>query len=160
MKNILFIFNLFFATICFSQDLKMIKATAQRINAGAYPRYTINYSVEIIKEKCFSWKIDSVVNNSTKKSVAFNIVKVDNVNAVSPNYIKIESYNKKDVGNYILTFASFKSMGSSGRPGAPEIEMIEEPVFSEGATIFYRNRKKIKKLLVKNFEKLETINAP
>lgn len=160
MKHFLILTFIITTSILNAQTLQVEKATSQRINGGAYPRYTINYMVMIKKEKCFNWKIDSVVNIASKKKVEFNIVKVDNLNATSPNYTQVKVYTKNDKGNYQITFASFKSMGSSGRPGAPDQEIIEEPPFDEGAIIYYRNGKKKMKLLITNFEKLETVNAP
>jgi hypothetical protein len=141
-----------------AQDLKLVKGTSQRINGGAAPRWTVNYLVTIKKTKKFNWHIDSVVNVASKKAVLFHVVKVDDPNAVSPNYNEHNTYNKSDKGIFQLSFSSYKSMGN--RRGGDEQMVIEEPIFTEGAIIYYQSCGKKKKLQVAQFEKLETVNTP
>ena len=158
MKHIIY-FILFITFSAPAQELKLIKATKQTINAGASPSSVTNYVVIIKKEKCFKWSVDSVVNIDSRMSVKYNIVKADNPNAASPNYQRVQSFSKKDKGLYHITFSSSKSH-SSGRPGSPLNTSVTTPEFTRGALIYYSAGKKKKQLQVNSFEQLATIDAP
>lgn len=155
------VFLLFFilvATHLNAQDLKLTKATKQQINHGAAPGSTINYTVILKKDKSFKWSIDSV-HTPLGRSLKFNVVKVDDVNATSPNYQAIKCYCKKDKGNYQITFSTNKKRGS-GRPNSPPNNTVEVEDFNSGAIIFYTAKGKVKQLKIESFEELETVNAP
>lgn len=155
------VFLLFFilvATHLNAQDLKLTKATKQQINHDAAPGSTINYTVILKKDKNFKWSIDSV-HTPLGRSLKFNVVKVDDVNAISPNYQAIKCYCKKDKGNYQITFSTNKKRGS-GRPNSPPNNTVEVEDFSSGAIIFYTVKGKVKQLKIEAFEELETVNAP
>ncbi len=158
MKRIAFLF-LFSSSVSIAQDMTMIKATKQTINSGAAPTSTTNYLIEIKKSKKCKLSIDSVVNVYTQKTTAFNIVKVDNPESVSPNYKQVNATSIKDKGVFQITFASMKNRGS-GRPGTPMNLMVPIADFTQGAIVYYTVGKKKKQLLVESFEELETINAP
>lgn len=141
------------------QELKLLKATKQTVNAGASPTSITNYTVEIKKEKAGKWSIDSVVNVYTQKSVEFRVMKTSDPLVIFPNDEPVKFYQKKDKGTYRIMFASMKNRGS-GRPGSPQNLMVPVADFTQGAIIFYTMGKKKKQLLVESFEELETINAP
>ena len=86
MKQLLIL--LLISNISFAQELKLIKATKQMVNHGASPSSSINYTVLLKKDKNFKWSIDSV-HTPLGKSLKFNVVKVDNIDATSPNYTKV-----------------------------------------------------------------------
>ncbi|CAN5431942.1 hypothetical protein BH10BAC1_BH10BAC1_16340 [soil metagenome] len=158
MKQIILLLFLL-PTITFAQDLKLVKATKQTINSGASPTSTTNYMVEVNKSKKCKISIDSVVNVYTQKTTNFNIVKVDDPAATSPNYERTDASNVKGKGTYQITFASMKNRGR-GRPGTPMNLMVPIADFTQGAIVYYRVGKKKKQLLIESFEELETINAP
>ncbi len=155
----LIILFLLISSFSFAQDLTLVKATKQTINSGASPTSTTNYLVEIKKTKKCKLSIDSIVNVYTQKTVSFNIVKVDNADAVSPNYQPVKASAIKEKGVYQLTFASMKNRGS-GRPGTPMNLVVPVAEFTQGAVVYYTFGKKKKQLLIESFEQLEIINAP
>ncbi len=159
MKRIVILFFLI-SSFSLAQDLKLVKATKQIINAGASPTSTTNYMIEISKSKKCKWSVDSVVNVYTQKSGKFNIVKVDDPTVLSPNYKQVDASNIKDKGIFQITFSSIKNRGS-GRQGTPPMNlMVPVAEFTQGAIIYYSVGKKKKKLLIESFDELETINAP
>ncbi|MCX6295472.1 MAG: hypothetical protein NTX97_05305 [Bacteroidetes bacterium] len=158
MKQFAFLF-LLLSSASFAQDLAMVKATKQTINSGAAPTSTINYLIEIKRSKKCKLSIDSVVNVYTQKTTAFNVVKVDNPESVSPKYKPVNASSIKDKGMFQITFASMKNRGS-GRPGTPMNLIVPIADFTQGAIVYYTAGKKKKQLLVESFEELETINAP
>jgi hypothetical protein len=160
MNKFLIFIALFITSVSFSQELKLQKATSQKINHGASPTSTTTYTVTILKNKKFNWQIDSVVSISSAQQVKYNIVKVDNPDAVSPKYEQVKKYNKCDKGNYQITFSITKSHGGSSRPGAPQNQMADTTNIEGGVIIYYRVNGKTKKIKVESFEQLETINAP
>jgi len=155
MKQLLIL--LLISNISFAQELKLMKATKQMVNHGASPSSSINYTVLLKKDKNFKWSIDSV-HTPLGKSLKFNVVKVDNIDATSPNYTKV-SYNKKDKGTYQITFGTLKKRGS-GRPNSPPNIQVDTEDFSSDVTIFYTVKGKVKKLKIDSFEELENINTP
>ncbi|MFL5762505.1 MAG: hypothetical protein ACJ77K_01105 [Bacteroidia bacterium] len=143
-----------------AQELKLVKATKQTINSGASPSSTVNYLVELKKEKTGKWSVDSVVNVYTQKKVDYHIVWVNDPALASPDYRQVKTFSKKDKGTYQITFAVMKKRGS-GRPGAPPVELtVPVAEFTQGAIIYYSMGKKRKQLKVESFDELETINAP
>lgn len=157
MKHLLIIL-LAFHSVLNAQELQLTKATKQQINHGAAPGSTINYTVMLKKDKNFKWSIDSV-HTPLGKSLKFNVVKVDDMNATSPNYQAVKCYCKKDKGNYQITFSTNKKRGG-GRPNSPPNNMVEVEDFNSGAIIFYTVKGKVKQLKIESFEELETVNAP
>ena len=159
MKNILPLILLLSLSSC-AQELKLVKATKQTINAGASPTSTINYLVEFKKEKPGKWSIDSVINVYTIKHVDYNLVWINDPKATSPEIKQIKTFSKADKGTYQLHFAATKKRGS-GRPGTPPQEqMVPIAEFTQGAIVYYTMGKKHKQLKIEEFEELETINAP
>lgn len=138
----------------FAQDLKLIKATKQTTNAGASPTSTINYTVQVEKNKKCKVSVDSVVNVYTQKSGPFNVFIV-----ASPSQ-QVDASSVKKKGTYNIHFYSTKNRGS-GRPGAPPMElMVPIADYTQGAIVYYHVGNKSKKLTIESFVELETINAP
>jgi len=159
--NKFFIFiALLFSTLSFSQELKLLKATSQKVNHGASPTSTITYTITLEKNKKFKWKIDSVVSISSPQQVKYNIVKVDNPDAVSPKYEQVKSYDKCDKGKYQITFSITKQNSGGGRPGSPQHQMADTTNIEGGVFVYYSVNGKTKKIKVESFEQLDTINAP
>lgn len=157
MKKIILCF-LFMQSLVFAQELKLMKATMQTINHGASPTSTTNYIIQLNKEKTFAWSIDSI-HSMLGTSIKYNIVKVDNPDAVSPQYKQVKTFSKKDKGIYQLTFGSTKQNGS-GRQVAPQQIKVNTENFSNGVIIYYSVKKKKINMKIESFEELESINAP
>jgi hypothetical protein len=155
MKNLFIL--LLISNLSFAQELKLIKATKQMVNHGASPSSSINYTVLLKKDKSFKWSIDSV-HTPLGKSLKFNVVKVENMDAASPNYTKT-NYTKKEKGTYQLTFGTLKKRGS-GRPNSPPNIQVDTENFSSDVIIFYTVKGKVKQLKIDTFEELENINTP
>lgn len=158
MKHLFFLFFIVSSAV-FGQDLKLSKATMQTVNHGASPTSTTTYTILLQKSKKCLWSIDSVVSTSSNQSIKYNLVKVDNTNATSPDYKKVEGFSKADRGTYQITFGITKQRGS-GRPGAPQNQKADTTTIEGGVTIYYSIKKKRKQLKVVEFEQLETVDAP
>ncbi|MCW3104060.1 MAG: hypothetical protein JWO09_2500 [Bacteroidetes bacterium] len=87
------------------------------------------------------------------------MVKVDNPDAASPDYKKLDSYSSLGTGNYLISFGKTKQRGS-GRPGSPQNTKVDTTNIDGGVVIYYSEGKKRKQLKVIEFEQLETIDAP
>ncbi len=161
MKQLFFIF-LFITTSAIGQELKLVKAFKITINAGATPTSTINYTVLLEKNKNFNWSVDSVVNVISQKKVKHSIVKVNKKdNMIKPDYEQVKTFSKKDKGVYQITFSvTVSHSGGIPHPGAPINMQLPVQEFSQGAILYYTCKKKTKKLEIKSFEQLETIDAP
>lgn len=158
MRFLTFLFLLFSAT-GIGQELKMDKATMQTVNHGASPSSTTTYTIILEKNKKFKWQIDSVVTISGREAVKYNVVKVDDPDSNSPKYEQVKSYNKCDIGKYLITFTITKNRGG-GRPGSPQNQKADTTNIEGGVIIYYRVKGKTKMIKVDVFEKLDTINAP
>ena len=126
-------------------------------NYTAYAQFS-RYLIQLKKEKKFLWSIDSV-HSMLGTSIQYNVVKVDNPDAVSPHYQRVKVFLKNDTGIYQLTFGATKPNGS-GRQVAPQQIKVSEENYTNGVIIYYTLKKKKKSLNIESFEELETINAP
>lgn len=158
MKHLFFLFFIVSSAV-YGQDLKLSKATAQTVNHGASPTSSTTYTIVLQKSKKCVWSIDSVLSTATGQAIKYNLVKVDNLNATSPDYKKVEGFSKCDTGMYQITFGITKQRGS-GRPGAPQNQKADTTNIEGGVTICYSIKKKRKQLKVVEFEQLETVDAP
>jgi hypothetical protein len=158
MKKLAILF-FFCQSLLFSQELKLMKATQQTINAGASPVSITNYLIQFKKGKSFLWHVDSVCSIASNNSIKYNLIKVDNPDAISPQYHQIKTFSKNDKGLFQIAFGSRKSH-RGGRPGIPIVDVTTGEDYSLGVIVFYTAGKKKKQLKVNSFEKLETVNAP
>jgi hypothetical protein len=158
MKKLLFLFFII-STAVSAQELKLKKATRQTVNHGASPTSSTTYSILVSNCKKGKWKLDSLISISSNQVIKFNMVKVDDTNAVSPNYKKLDSFNDLGKGNYQLTFGITKQRGS-GRPGAPQNTKVDTTNIEGGVIVYYTVKKKQKQLKIDSFEELEKIDAP
>ena len=156
----LFILFLFFSSPAFTQELKLVIATKQTVNAGASPTSIVNYVIFFEKDKNFNWSIDSVVNVLSQQSVQYKIEKVNNLKAVSDNCQPQKSFSKRDKGLYRITFSAIINHTGVVHPGAPVY--IPTPIieFSQGAIVYYSSKKIKKQLKIESFKELDTIDAP
>lgn len=152
----LFCFPLFLS----AQELHLLKATMQTVNMGAAPGSVTTYYILLEKKSKFRWEIDSVCSIQTGLPVKYNLVKVDDPDAVSPQYTQVKKFVKADRGKYLITFGINKNRGN-GRPGAPPQNMKADTTMIEGGVnVYYRSKGKKKQLRIDQFEQLETISAP
>lgn len=158
MRKILFLFMMI-SMSSVAQDLTLKKATMQTINHGASPTSSTTYTVLLCNCKKGKWSLDSVISISSGQNVKFNLVKVDDPNASSPDYKKLDSYSNLGKGNFQLSFGKTKQRGS-GRPGAPQNTRVDTTNIEGGVLIYYSFNKKSKQLKIDSFEQLETIDAP
>jgi hypothetical protein len=158
MKRLFFLFLIISSTAA-AQELTLKKATMQTVNQGASPTSSTTYKVLICQCKKGRWSIDSVISTSSQQSVKFNMVKVDNPDAVSPDYKKLDSYSNLGTGNYLISFGKTKQRGS-GRPGSPQNTKVDTINIEGGVIVYYSVGKKHKQLKIAEFEQLETIDAP
>jgi hypothetical protein len=158
MKNILWVFVMLSATLQ-AQELKLEKATMQTIHQGASPVSVTTYTVTLLKNKKFCWSIDSVCGIQSGQKVDYKIVKVDDPTVLSPDYKRVEQFKKSDRGRYQISFSKRK-VGQGGRPNAPQNLKPDTTNIEGGVVIHYTSKKRHRKLLVENFEQLETVNAP
>ncbi len=170
MKTLFFLF-LLVPNVIFAQNLSLLKATKQTINQGASSIASTNYVILINKTDSFFWSIDSVYSIADNKKVKYTIVKVDNPALTSPNYEKMETFEKKYKGGIQITFSSIKVLAGGGNPNAPRFEPEGSNDYSRGVKLFYTVKKskmkllclertiKTKTLKVTSFEILETVNA-
>ncbi len=157
--RLLFSLLLLISSFSVAQDLKLTEATKQIINYGASPTSTINYTVEVKKNKSCKISVDSVVNVYTQRSTLFHITKKNEGSVLSPAK-QIDASNIHEKGVFEIHFSATKNRGS-GRPGAPPMNLtVPLADFTQGVIIYYRVGKKKKKLRVESFEELETVNAP
>lgn len=158
MKKLFFLFLIISSTAA-AQELTLKKATMQTVNQGASPTSSTTYNVFLCQCKKGKWAVDSVISISSGQPVKFNMVKVDNPDAASPDYKKLDSYSGLATGNYLISFGKTKQRGS-GRPGSPQNTKVDTTNIEGGVVIYYSAGKKKKQLKVIEFEPLETIDAP
>lgn len=158
MNKLVFLFFIISSTVA-AQDLVLKKATMQTINHGASPTSSTNYSILLCQCKKGKWSLDSVVSISSGQAIKFNMVKVDDPDAASPDYKKLQSFSNLTTGNFQLTFGKTKQRGS-GRPGAPQNTKVDTTNIEGGVIIYYSAKRKHKQLKIDSFEQLETVDAP
>jgi hypothetical protein len=158
MKRLFFLFFIISSTLG-AQELVLKIATRQTINHGASPTSSTTYTVLMSVCKKGSWRIDSLVSTASGRAIAFNMVKVDDPAAASPDYKRLESYSDLGKGNYQLSFGITKQRGS-GRPHAPQNTVVDTTNIEGGIVIWYTFKKKHRKLKIDEFGQLETIDAP
>ncbi len=157
MKRLLFLLMII-STGSFSQTLDLVSATMQTINQGAAAVSVTNYKVTLKKKKCGNWSIDSVTSLLGHR-IEYNLVKAENQTAVPPVYKQVKSFNKKDKGTYLITFASRKSRGS-GRPNSPQNLKVDTENYTGGVIIYYTYKKHKGQMKLLGFEELDSIDAP
>lgn len=158
MKKLVFLFLIISSTVA-AQGLTVKKATMQTVNQGASPTSSTTYSISLYQCKKVKWNLDSVISISSGQPVKFNMVKVDDPAALSPDYKKLASLSGLTSGNYLLTFRKTKQRGN-GRPGAPQNTKVDTTNIEGGVIIYYSVKKKHKQLKIDSFEQLETVDAP
>jgi hypothetical protein len=158
MQKLIFLFLIISSTVA-AQDITLKKATMQTVNHGASPTSSTTYNILLCQCKKVRWSIDSVISISSLQAVKFNMVKVDNPDASSPDYKKLDSFKNPGTGNFQISFGKTKQRGS-GRPGSPQNTKADTTNIEGGVIIYYTVKKKHKQLRIEEFEQLETIDAP
>jgi hypothetical protein len=157
MKKLIFLF-LIISSTAFAQDPKIEKATIQTVHQGASPVSSTTYTILISKVKKCNWSIDSLVSISSGQNVKFNIARVNDPLAASPEYYKAAPESLKK-GNYQITFGTRKQH-EGGRRGAPQNLKADTTNIEGGVIVYYTIKKKNKQIKIDNFERLENIDAP
>lgn len=158
MKKLVFIFFIISAT-AFSQDVKVENATVQTINRSTSSTSLITYTITINKIKRSKWNIDSLINIATGDSIKYTIVKVDDPGAASPNYKKVNSFSKSDLGIFQISYGKIKKR-EDDQPKSPQNRKADVTTIEGGVYLYITTKNKHKRYKIDEFEKLETIETP
>ena len=146
MKTLVFIF-LLISSVVGAQELEVKQAKIIAVRQAETTLTLYKCQVLLSKDRNFKWSIDSVISLATGKKVRYHLVKVDDPGAVSPDYKSVNSFSKKDKGNYLLSFT-------------PERSAAGELNTAKGIVICYKAKNKRKQLLVDLSGKTETVETP
>ncbi len=155
MKKLIFVFFLLLNGIVLGQ-LKLIQATKQPWTGGMQGYYGAYYNAEFKAKAKDSITIDSLYLNETAHAVVNSNTEVSQPNWYSASLKKkrvIKLFFKESF--YPCTIPDFGASLSEEKV----VEKASRAFTGEGLIIYHVNGKK-KKLIVANFENLETINYP